>query len=407
MFYIAQHNHNCLCYILRSQMSFRLQNSKCETIVGIILLNLIGHVFSQCSGSSLSLSASQSIQYFTSTGYNSGAGTYSSNLDCLWIIDSGASNYKVVLYLTNYNVACSGDSINIYDGNSVSGTSLKSNICGTGASDKIVTSSSQYMTLRFTTDAVNQSVGFEAAYFSAADLSGTGCTAEQTLTPTTTPQYLTSPSFPGLYDVSSNCRWVLTVSAGTVKVEIIYSDVETSTNCAFDSLEIYDGDYVCENTKLAAVCSRYPNGVTGAYVSNGTSFLLKFKSDGSVSYTGFLIKYTHVVEVVSSNPVTSSEDRLMLGIGIGCACGATGAFLIVFIITLFKSKCRSPKIVSPRVKTVEPMNGGPHSMRTPSVNGSINSTESVTHSRNGFIRRPLSTSRRSSLVDGKLNGFLP
>lgn len=55
-------------------------------------------------------------------------------------------------------------------GNTVSGTALKSNICGSGASDKIVTSTGQYMTLRFTSDAVNQSVGFEAAYFSATDL---------------------------------------------------------------------------------------------------------------------------------------------------------------------------------------------------------------------------------------------
>lgn len=101
-----------------------------------------------------------------------------------------------------------------------------------------------------------------------------------------------------------------------------------------------------------------------------------------------------------------SSDQLMLGIGIGCACGATGALLLVFVVTFFKSKCRSPKIVSPRVKTVEPMNGGPH-MRTPSVNGSVDSSDSVTHSRNGFIRRPLTTSRRSSMVDGKSNGFLP
>lgn len=55
-------------------------------------------------------------------------------------------------------------------GNTVSGTALKSNMCGSGASDKIVTSTGQYMTLRFTSDAVNQSVGFEAAYFSATDL---------------------------------------------------------------------------------------------------------------------------------------------------------------------------------------------------------------------------------------------
>lgn len=39
-----------------------------------------------------------------------------SNLDCQWIIDSNDASYKVILYLKNYNVACSGDNINIYDG---------------------------------------------------------------------------------------------------------------------------------------------------------------------------------------------------------------------------------------------------------------------------------------------------
>lgn len=96
----------------------------------------------------------------------------------------------------------------------------------------------------------------------------------------------------------------------------------------------------------------------------------------------------------------------MLGIGIGCACGATATLILVFIVSFFKSKCRSPKIASPRVKTVEPLNGGPH-MRTPSVNGSVDSSDSISHSRNGFIRRPLTTSRRSSMIDGKSNGFLP
>uniref|UniRef100_K1Q283 Tolloid-like protein 2 n=1 Tax=Magallana gigas TaxID=29159 RepID=K1Q283_MAGGI len=289
---------------IRSQMSFSLNYSKCEIIVGLFLLNLFGYVFSQCSGSAQTLTAGQSIQYFTSPDYNNGAGTYSSNLDCQWIIDSNDASYKVILYLKNYNVACSGDNINIFDGNTVSGTALKSNICGSGASDKIVTSTGQYMTLRFTSDAVNQSVGFEAAYFSATDFRnrmyiGTNNDADHI------PTVCDVTKFPK----SSNCRWVLTVPAGRVQVEIIYSDIETSANCAFDSLEIYDGDYVCENTKIAAVCSRYPSGITGTYLSNGTSFLLKFKSDGSVSFTGYLIKFIQVEEAVSSNPLTSSDGK--------------------------------------------------------------------------------------------------
>lgn len=77
---------------------------------------------------------------------------------------------------------------------------------------------------------------------------------------------------------------------------------------------ISKGDYVCENTKIAAVCSRYPSGITGTYLSNGTSFLLKFKSDGSVSFTGYLIKFIQVEEAVSSNPLTSSDGKHSLPI---------------------------------------------------------------------------------------------
>ncbi|KAK3098146.1 hypothetical protein FSP39_016635 [Pinctada imbricata] len=332
----------------------------------------------QCSGSSVTLTSTQEIQYFTSDGYNNGAGTYTSNLDCSWLIDSSNSAYKIVIYVENYDITCTGDVINIYDGNTTSSTALTSNLCGSGQSSVFV-STGQYVLLKFTTDASTQSIGFKAAYFYATDLSGTGCTADQTLTPTSTPAYLTSPSFPALYDVNSNCRWILTVPEGTVKLQIIWSDIETSANCAFDSLQIYDGDYVCENTKLAGICSRYPNGVATTYYSNGTSFLLKFTSDGSLSFRGFLLSYTKQEVVVVDQVVASTEDRLMLGIGIGCGCGATVALLCVALFALVKKKCRSPKLVSPRV-TVS-VNGAPHSVRTPSISGSSYTSES----RNGFL----------------------
>lgn len=37
-------------------------------------------------------------------------------------------------------------------------------------------------------------------------------------------------------------------------MEIIYSDIETSANCAFDSLEIYDGRFNIYYTAIASKC---------------------------------------------------------------------------------------------------------------------------------------------------------
>lgn len=56
----------------------------------------------------------------------------------------------------------------ILSGSDTSNTSLASNICGSGQSP-VYRSSQRYVKVTFSTDASNQAVGFEIAYFKASD----------------------------------------------------------------------------------------------------------------------------------------------------------------------------------------------------------------------------------------------
>lgn len=46
---------------------------------------------------------------------------------------------------------------------------------------------------------------------------------------------------------SSDCTWNIESTSGPISLEVMFTDVETSTNCAFDALEVYDGKLLLLN----------------------------------------------------------------------------------------------------------------------------------------------------------------
>ncbi|XP_069137892.1 procollagen C-endopeptidase enhancer 2-like isoform X2 [Argopecten irradians] len=384
----------------------------------VLLLRSTIPVVCQCSGNSLTVTGTNDFQYLATPGYNDGAGTYSSDLSCSWVLDGGSSSWKIFLYVENYDVTCPGDFIDIYDGNQTTSTALVTALCGTSQSG-VYTSSQRYVRVDFTSDSSNQGSGFKLAFMIADDLSGSGCSSEQALTATSTPQYLTSPNFPGLYTVNSNCRWVITAPEGTVSLEIIFSDVETSTNCAFDSLEIYSGTYVCDRTKIISACTPHPNGVTASLISNGTSFLVKFAADASLSFHGFVIKFSQIAAVADTTSASavvssvSSEGDFYLGLYIGLGSGAGGAFLFVGVVTLIRHFCTSSKVVSPNVKHVEPLSIRSTPSRNNSICGSSSSSGDSTSRQKSFLcSTPVSPGSAALMLDiqrrksSHYNGFM-
>ena len=102
-----------------------------------------------------------------------------------------------------------------------------------------------------------------------------------------------SPSYPGKYGNNHNCGWKIIASTGNrVKLIIEDMDIESETNCRYDSLQIQNG--VLYNTDVR------PGKLCGSLTSNSTfssyrqTLIVRFVTDGSVTNRGFKARYTVV-----------------------------------------------------------------------------------------------------------------
>ncbi|KAL4219707.1 hypothetical protein ACF0H5_022277 [Mactra antiquata] len=83
-------------------------------LVGILLLDNLLNVRFRCSGSFLTLNASEIPANFTSPNFPS---NYANNSTCLWLLDSCVAGQPVLLYGDNMFLDCAnGDFMTIYDG---------------------------------------------------------------------------------------------------------------------------------------------------------------------------------------------------------------------------------------------------------------------------------------------------
>ena len=110
-------------------------------------------VTSSCSGLSLKQTILSGIMFLSERGH------YSNNMDCQWKLDS---NTKVEVTFFNFNTQPNADYLYVYDGDS-SSSSLIGQFSGTSLPAPI-TSSSNKLYLRFTSDSSGQARGFTAAY---------------------------------------------------------------------------------------------------------------------------------------------------------------------------------------------------------------------------------------------------
>ncbi|XP_048737077.2 deleted in malignant brain tumors 1 protein-like [Ostrea edulis] len=328
---------------------------------------MFGPVLSLCDVVTQELSADSSWRSFTSVGYNEGSGSYISDMDCWWRIDSGADDLRLLLFLT-FDTACPGDQIDIYDGNSASASALANNKCGTPASPSHYSTTQRYTYIRMVTDASVQKAGFKMEFLAAKDYSGTGCTSTQALPATDAIQILSSPNFPGLYNNAQNCRWVITSTSGSVDLNVVFSDIEDDIpgQCSYDKYAINDGDDRCDNNVISTVCSQYPKVAPFTFTSSGSSVLISFVSDSSVGRHGFLIKYksnvtettttaqtteptqttSTVLKTISKNSSTCIDMEVVIGIVFGSL--GVVIFSYTFIVLMI---IRSYNI---QLKTVKP-----------------------------------------------------
>lgn len=122
--------------------------------------------------------------------------------------------------------------------------------------------------------------------------------AIETLTVEEEPSYLTSPGWKTAYYSNMDCRWTLQSPAGTVViVDVMESYFEGSPGCSYDYLGIYDGN------SISATATRLCNNMRFGrlFVASSNAVLLRLKSDFSVNYAGFSLRYYYASSSADSS----------------------------------------------------------------------------------------------------------
>ncbi|MPC09286.1 Cubilin [Portunus trituberculatus] len=189
--------------------------------------------------------------------------TYPTNTDCRWVLDL-PPNYVIQItwqsFSLEHHTDCQYDYIEIFDNSSIAGQSQRmgSRLCGSTL-PPIMTSSDNLVTIHFHSDSSVNHDGFSAVYhgLDATRACGGHYHTEMGI--------ITSPNYPQNYPDSRICEWTITAVRGhQIHLNFLHMEVEPSTHCDFDAVEISQGNH--------------------AFVS--------FESDQNVRGKGFNISYT-------------------------------------------------------------------------------------------------------------------
>ena len=98
----------------------------------------------------------------------------------------------------------------------------------------------------------------------------------------------TSPGYPSSYPDSKECQTTITVDKGKI-ITLTFStfDLEESSGCFFDFVEIIEGD------RKKKYCGK---AIPPAYRSKGNSIVVKFKSDSYFNGKGFSATFNAISE---------------------------------------------------------------------------------------------------------------
>ena len=99
---------------------------------------------------------------------------------------------------------------------------------------------------------------------------------------------ITSPNYPNNYDNNDRCSTVIRFAQGQrVSMEFLDFNLEPHSSCAYDWLEVRDGDTDSANVIGSKLCGEdNPEPIT----SSGNSLHVYFHTDSSVLHTGFKIR---------------------------------------------------------------------------------------------------------------------
>ncbi|XP_051234779.1 deleted in malignant brain tumors 1 protein-like isoform X5 [Dicentrarchus labrax] len=117
-----------------------------------------------------------------------------------------------------------------------------------------------------------------------------------------------SPRYPNNYPPNADCYWYIRPGSRIVQLDFSFVDIENSHSCVYDAIYIYDGSSTGSRL-LGKICGN--NNAT--FYSTGSYLTVRFRSDGSSSFSGFRADY----QVVGS-------CRYNCGLQVGsCSCSSS------------------------------------------------------------------------------------
>ncbi|XP_069129517.1 cubilin-like [Argopecten irradians] len=285
-----------------------IRQNRVLTGLVFLLTAIIAAVTAQiCQSSPLTLEATEELQTLTSPNYPL---AYPPSQFCKWVIDSGDADYLILIDITSYIIesssGCTYDGLFVYDGQE---TRLLIAACGTAShtSINLYKSSGRSTTIQFRSDATIQLQGFTLRYFRYPNSISAVCQTVMALNATIAVQYIYSPGFPELTDLSEECTWLITALSpdDSVMLEVLYSDMIPVETCEKDTLLIYDGTNDTA-PELTQVCSNKVNFVSVTVISSAENMFLKFTKQHSLTArTGFVLSYSSTYRGRTVLPTTT------------------------------------------------------------------------------------------------------
>uniref|UniRef100_A0A8C1UAM4 Metalloendopeptidase n=1 Tax=Cyprinus carpio TaxID=7962 RepID=A0A8C1UAM4_CYPCA len=250
-------------------------------------------------------SLQESSGNLSSPGFPNG---YSAYMHCIWRI-SVTPGEKIILNFTSMDLyrshLCWYDHVEIRDG-FWRKAPLKGRFCGDKLPEPIVSTDSRlWIEFRSSSNWVGK--GFSAVYEAI-------CGGEVKKDN----GQIQSPNYPDDYRPNKACVWKITVAQGYhVGLTFQSFEIERHDNCAYDYLEVRDGN--SENSPLLGRFCGYdkPDDIK----SSSNQLWMKFVSDGSVNKAGFAANFFKEMDECSRPDNGRCEQRCVNTLGsYKCAC---------------------------------------------------------------------------------------
>ena len=222
-----------------------------------------------CSGTTNLTAASGSFDD------GSGTANYNNNLNCSWLIQPAGSPAVISLDFNTMSLANFNDVVRVYDGtNSTTGVLLGTLRFGfTGPTFNAFSGS---MFIQFTTDATNNSAGWDATYTSSSSF----CNPNTTLT---APVGIIEDGSPNGVNYLNNtsCQWL--IQPPVTNQAIRFNFFRLNTQAGIDTVTIYDGATTSDPILGTFSGTTLPAPV----VSSGADMLITFNTDAITTGNGW------------------------------------------------------------------------------------------------------------------------